>query len=279
MIQISVWRWLYMPLRYAIRMLCYAAGFNFFFLLCCCKVSDANIVYTLSVKWEVPAKTCNRVWGIGYIPAPTSYLYGQQWNVSTMMRIVSLLGQVIDNSVSPTGLRGCCVPGLWCRSQGCFTQGFGNQFVNGDWLIGDNSSAPVVACLNTVGTGLALSSRPKVTGSTLVNSQLVLRGTGFGSNEQNISDVRVGMDTCGRAELCSGHQCRMCANTGTCPLDTICLSDQASSTGSCYMICTMQNDTSCPCDHNCQTIGINTYTSSIYLSVCVPTDGTGKTLP
>ena len=145
--------------------------------------------------------------------------------------------------------------------------------------MGDNSSAPVIACINTVGTGLSLSSRPKVIGSSLANSQLILRGSGFGSNEQNITGVRVGMDTCNRVELCSGHQCLACKNTGTCPLDTICLSDQTSNTGSCYIICTMQNDTSCPCDHICQTIAINTYTSSIFLSVCVPTDGTGKFLP
>ena len=238
-------------------------------LILCCSVSDAIVMYAISVKGEVAAKTCTRL-GIGYLPNLSS----QQWNVSSMVHIVSLLGQVIDTSVSPTGLRGCCVPGLWCHSQGCFTQGFGNQFVNGDWLIGDNSSAPVIACLNTVGLSLP-SSRPKVTSANLANSQLVLRGTGFGSNEQNITAVQLGVDVCGRVELCSGHQCRTCANTASCPLDTICLSDQSSNTGSCYMICTMQNDTSCPCDHNCQTIGINTYTSSIYLSVCVPTDGTG----
>ena len=205
------------------------------------------------------------------------------WNTSRLRQVVvGQLGLTVDKNTSASGLKGCCAPGLWCSANTgkCFTQGFGSQFVNGEWLVGNTDARPVVACYSPSSSSSSSSSSsltppPKVSKATYAHGQLTLYGSNFGADEANVSDARVGTDVCRSAELCWGHQCQSCTTTNVCSVDSICLNDAGSSSAACYLLCTMVNDTACPCASSCQTVGVQTYFGVAAINLCIP-DGTSS---
>lgn len=180
------------------------------------------------------------------------------WNYNIMKDIVEGLQlSIVNNS---HGLRGCCVPSLWCSNTECYTQSLQSNYVN------YHSTHPID--LNTVYTCRvgSLSKSITVEKGSLQNGVIVISGNNFGNKENNIDSV-IGTSPITNIESCN-TVCQSCESS-PCAKDNACV--LVDSTYSCLMFCNGPGDTSCPCGTVCQHVNVYTSQSSyVTTHFCAP---------
>ena len=210
--------------------------------------------WVLALPGESHAKAC-RVHQLN----PTAPQDDIPWGEDIMNDVVTGLGlQVVDK---PNGLLGCCVPGLWCVTDGgpCFTQSLQTNFVNIELSPKYNLSS-VYTCvdynLENMVTGFLSYEDKKVT----------LKGENYGMERDSIS-ATINSEDCADVDLCH-TVCQPCT-TYSCPTGSVCLS--MSSYRGCFMYCAGEDDTSCPCSTSCRQVNVR-ITQASYLSthLCAP---------
>lgn len=58
---------------------------------------------------------------------------GPFWSAELLARVAKGLGLELER---PGGVKGCCVPGMWCGARGCYTLAVGNWFSNYGGYVG-----------------------------------------------------------------------------------------------------------------------------------------------
>lgn len=196
--------------------------------------------------------TCRR---IGQQPLNTD-LTTISWNRTSFDYVVR---NILQLNYVGTGLSGCCTSGLWCDGGNCFSQSFGESFINYGRLpnVGD-SVKPVFACIKSDKESfvqinkvlLAEKSRLDITGNGL-DSGATTEGFLYG-------------ERCNNVELCG---CQSCSAAVSCSAGSSCYLSSSSPQSFCFELCAGTNDASCPCDRICKNVKDTTGKS---VSLCLP---------
>lgn len=223
-------------------------------------ISTGDVHWVVAEQHESQVDACGRIGKISLL-FRNEYL---PWNVEAFIDVVvNKLGRKVDRAAGSTGLLGCCVPGLWCGADGCFTQGYGPSFRNYGWLSNVTQAFPVFACSNdtTSSTDLAITSQ------SFSKGKLIVSGKGFQWDESSIRTM-IGSEVCYEPELCYSEICNVCSASNPCPVGSICLTFAAEGTSFCFTSCEGLTDKSCPCDFSCYGIKIGEGTDELF--VCAP---------
>ena len=187
---------------------------------------------------------------------PTSFNQTIPWNSQIMSKIITGFNLNLTND----GIKGCCVPGLWCSKSQCFTQSFETNFIN------YHSTHSID--LFTVFTCQTKQIDKKVIVEDLqvINQKVQISGNNFGIIESNIEGI-IGSTPCTNIENCH-TVCQSCEGT-PCQKDNACV--LVGSSYSCLMFCSGPSDTSCPCGTICQHVNVYT-TQNNYIAThfCAP---------
>lgn len=166
------------------------------------------------------------------------------WNTEIMENVTAAFGRSV--LAKPYGIHGCCVPGLFCDSNTCFTQSTGPSFFNYE------SVHPISAYTVYTCDG-APSHRVSISKATVSKGHISMAGSNFGVDELMMK-ATIGGKPCTDTESCS-DMCNKCSRLAhNCSKDSVCLTVGADS--SCYVYCSGPKDTSCPCGTTCQSVKV-----------------------
>ncbi|RYG95811.1 hypothetical protein EON65_55390, partial [archaeon] len=170
------------------------------------------------------------------------------WNFNTLSYVVNsqLNYSVVDTNSSYQGISGCCVSSLWCENTTCFTQNYGEQYVNYGWLSILPNAYPVYTCLNISINDTLILNRVDISN----NAVLSVYGSSFGT-QNGMLDASVNGYHCSNSELCNCLTCT--APNYVCPIGSVCahISDINAEGPLCYKACAGVGDEACPCGYIC----------------------------
>ena len=182
-------------------------------------LSVNDVQWILAESGETPAQACIRN-NLNVLFAESNAIPWDQAALSTVADDILGLGISTNSSVS-YGISGCCAPGMWCDSTGCFTQSFGEAFSNYGWLNGDISSVPVYACRGTAtGNGSLISSAQFQTNGSLVDVLGSSNSFTFpdGIPLQGVTEMFIYSESCSNVEVCNCKDCL--ADPSVCPWES-----------------------------------------------------------
>jgi hypothetical protein len=160
-------------------------------------IPSSSIFYVIASVGDSPATSCYKKYGL---PIARSFVYDHPWNYTTLSLISNSLGKNVSLS-SSHGLKGCCSPGMWCDTDGCFTQSFGGPFTNYGFLNGNTKSLPVYSCYYPQTS----QQNPEVKTVSYKDGSLVVLGKNFNDDEEAMTAALGG-------EYCDDLQVRVKVN-------------------------------------------------------------------
>jgi len=193
----------------------------------------------------------------GNMLTPTSPLQDIPWSEEVMRAVVAGLGLSVVSASS--GMVGCCAPGLWCHTGGCYTQSLQDKFVNVG--LSQNLNRSTVYTCEEYSFDQVVSAF-----LSFEDGAVALSGANYGLDRDALR-VTMNGDQCADVDLCH-TVCQSC-HSNSCPTGSVCLS--MNSFRGCFPYCSGGSDTSCPCSTTCQQVNVAISQSS-YISthLCAP---------
>ena len=247
-----------MPLNFILRLL-----YTIVLVEVCFSLENDQIAEVNGFKWVLASS--NRSHAEACVlngMKPTDRSMQIPWNTVIMENVTRALGKSV--MPLPYGIQGCCVPGLFCDADTCFTQSLSQTFFNYE-SIHTISSYTVYTCL-----GVPPDNSLSFENIDLAVGVVTMNASHPGTDRSDV-EITVAGKPCSDMEVCS-NVCNSCSRLShNCSKDSVCLS--VARVSSCYMYCSGPTDATCPCGTTCQSVkvyvGAHKFLST---NICGPKD-------